>query len=119
MDQEYYGISNIYAFTSLPHNGHKTLAEPRKVGLWYFQNKDALHDATRLGCYISTYMYCTCILAASRRHDYIAVAFPPVLSNVQNVPNPHVRRSRTAVPFLLSHTPLKLHGACLELIALV
>lgn len=37
LDQKYSGISNVYAFTSLLLNsdGHKTHAEPRKVGLRY------------------------------------------------------------------------------------
>jgi hypothetical protein len=113
-DQEYCSISNVYTFTSLPHNGHKTLAEPRKVGLWYFHRTKT--PCTTPHASATTFPpTCTCIPAVSRRHDHIAVAFP---SNNQNVPNSDVRRSRTADPISYL-TPLKLHRVCFELTALV
>jgi hypothetical protein len=60
-----------------------------------------------------TYIRCACIPSATRRHEYIAGVCPPVSSNIQNVPNPHVRLHRRSP--LLSHTPLELRGACLGL----
>jgi hypothetical protein len=100
----------LLIFTDLMVTGHT-----KKGGARYFteQRRLPLRHTPRLHVHFPPTS--ACIPSATRRHDYIAGVYPPVSSNIQNVPNPHVRLHGRS--HLLSHTPLEVRGACLGLTA--